>query len=199
MSALLIGYARVSTWEQDLTAQREALIALGVPAERLYVEHGLTGTKRARPGLREAFAACRTGDTLVVTKLDRLARSLPDARDIVDELTRSQVRLQIGSSVHDPNDPVGRLLFNVLAMVAEFEADLIRMRTREGMQIAKAKGRLRGKKPKLTPAQEAHLVSLYRAGEHTSSELAELFNVARLTVYRALERAERQALAAGDR
>jgi DNA invertase Pin-like site-specific DNA recombinase len=169
MSGLRIGYARVSTEQQDLTAQREALIALGVSPERVYVDHGLTGTNRARPGLREAFAACRAGDTLVVTKLDRLARSLPDARDIVDELTRNQVRLQIGGSVHDPNDPVGRLLVNVLAMVAEFEADLIRMRTREGMTIARAKGRLRGKKPKLTPAQEAHLVSLHHAGEHTST------------------------------
>jgi DNA invertase Pin-like site-specific DNA recombinase len=69
-------------------------------------------------------------------RLDRLARSLPDARDIVDELTRRQVRLQIAGSVHDPDDPVNRLLFNVLAMVAEFEADLIRLRTREGMKIA---------------------------------------------------------------
>ena len=77
MCGLLIGYARVSTDEQDLTAQRDALDALGVSADRVYVDHGLTGTKRDRPGLREALAACRAGDTLVVTKLDRLARSLP--------------------------------------------------------------------------------------------------------------------------
>ena len=159
MSGLLIGYARVSTDEQDLTAQRNALASFGVPAERIYVDHGLTGTHRDRPGLREALAACRAGDTLVVTKLDRLARSLPDARDIVDDLTRRQVKLNLGGSLHDPTDPVGRLLFNVLAMVAEFEADLIRARTREGMKVAKAKGRLRGKQPKLTPRQEAHLVA----------------------------------------
>ena len=127
MSELKIGYARVSTNEQDLTAQRTGLEALGVPTDRIYVDHGLTGTTRvARPGLREALAACRSGDTLVVTKLDRLARSVPDARDIVAELTARGVRLQLGGSVHDPTDPVGRLLFNVLAMVAEFEADLIR-------------------------------------------------------------------------
>ncbi len=144
MTALLIGYARVSTDEQDLTAQRDALDALGVHADRVYVDHGLTGTNRARPGLREALAACREGDTLVVTKLDRLARSLPDAREILDDLTRRSVKLSLGGSIHDPTDPVGRLLFNVLAMVAEFEADLIRLRTREGMKVAKAKGRLRG-------------------------------------------------------
>ncbi len=124
-----------------------------------------------------------------MTKLDRLARSVPDARNIVDELTAGGVRLSIGGSVHDPADPIGRLLFNVLSMVAEFEADLIRTRTREGMTIAKAKGRLRGRAPKLTVRQEAHLVDLHRAGGHTGAELAELFGVARSTVYRAIGRA----------
>ena len=192
----LIGYARVSTEAQDLTAQRNALAALGVGPERIYVDHGLSGTNRDRPGLREAMAACRAGDTLVVAKLDRLARSVPDARDIVDELTRRQVKLNLGGSVHDPTDPVGRLLFNVLAIVAEFESDLARARTREGMALAKAKGRLRGKQPKLSRTQEAHLVGLWRAGGHTSLELAELFGVARSTVYRAIQRADR--VPAGD-
>ena len=105
MCGLLIGYARVSTDEQDLTAQRDALDALGVSADRVYVDHGLTGTKRDRPGLREALAACRAGDTLVVTKLDRLARSLPDARDIADELTHREVKLSLAGTVHDPTDP----------------------------------------------------------------------------------------------
>ena len=193
VSELLIGYARCSTDDQDLTAQRDALTALGVATKRIYVDHGLTGTNRARPGLREALAACRSGDTLVVAKLDRLARSLPDARSIVDDLTRREIKLSIGGSVHDPTDPIGRLLFNVLAMVAEFEADLARMRTKEGMKVAKAKGRLRGKQPKLKPSQEEHLVGLWNAGGHTSAELAELFSVARSTVYRAIERAQRQA------
>ncbi len=189
MARMLVGYARCSTDQQDLTAQRDALSALGVEPDRIYVDHGLTGANRARPGLREALAACRSGDTLVVTKLDRLARSLTDARNIVEELTASGVKLNIGGCVHDPNDPVGRLLFDVLGMIAEFESDLIRTRTREGMKVAKAKGRLRGKQPKLNPAQEAHLVELWRAGKHTSAELAELFSVARSTVYRAVQRA----------
>src|SRR3954465_2355525 len=153
VTALLIGYARVSTDAQDLTAQREGLLALGVAPGRIYVDHGLTGTNRERPALREALAACREGDTLVVTKLDRVARSLPDARAIAEELTERQVRLILGGSVYDPYDPVGRLRFNVLAMVAEFEFDLIRLRTKEGMRVAKAKGRLRGKQPKLNPAK----------------------------------------------
>jgi len=133
----------------------------------------------------------------VVTKLDRLARSLPDARDIVEELTTRGVRLQQGGSVHDPTDPVGRLLFNVLAMVAEFESDLIKARTREGLAVARAAGRLRGRKPKLTPAREALLVDLHKTGQKSPSDLAELFGVGRSTVYRALKRAAGNPSAAG--
>jgi DNA invertase Pin-like site-specific DNA recombinase len=159
MGGLLVGYARVSTKEQDLTAQRDGLAQLGVEPSRTYVDPGLTGTNRERPGLREALAACRAGDTLVFTKLDRLARSLPDARAIAEDLTRRKVKLSLGGSVYDPTDPVGRLLFNALAMVAEFESDLIRMRTREAMKVARAKGHLRGTQPKPSPRQEAHLVN----------------------------------------
>lgn len=101
MSALLVGYARCSTDQQDLSAQGDALLSLGVEPERIYVDHGMTGTNRERPGLREALAACRAGDTLVVTKLDRLARSLPDARAIADELTTRQISLSLGGSVYD--------------------------------------------------------------------------------------------------
>jgi DNA invertase Pin-like site-specific DNA recombinase len=188
MTGIKIGYARVSTNEQDLTAQRNALLALGVDEKRIYVDHGLTGANRERPGLRETMAACRDGDTLVVTKLDRLARSLPDARDIADELTAKGVVLSLGGSTHDPTDPVGRLLFNVLGMVAEFESDLIRMRTREGMAVAKAKGRLKGKQPKLSAIQRKLLLKLYDADEHTQAELAELFRVSRTTIYREIQR-----------
>lgn len=188
-----IGYARVSTAGQGLTAQFDALGALG-EEENIDVDHGLTVTTRARPGLDKALAAIRAGDTFVVTKLDRLARSVPDARDLAEQLTRKGVALSLGGSVYDPNDPVGRLLFNVLSMAAEFEGDLIRMRTREGMAITKAKGRLRGKKPKPSPAQERHLVDLYHGDEHTTAEIAELFGVARSTVYRTLEPSNAQTV-----
>ncbi len=139
------------------------------------------------------MAACRTGETPVVAKLDRLAWPVPDARDIVDELTSRPVKLNLGGSVHDPTDPVGRFLSNVLTMVADFEAELARARTRVGMAVARAKGRPRGKPPKRDLKREAHLVSLWRGGEHTTGELAELFNVARSTVYRAIHRAEEPA------
>jgi len=119
MNEIQVGYPRVSPADQDLTAQRDALLRLEVLDSNIYVNHGLTGTNRARPGLREALAAVREGDTLVVTKLDRLARSVKDARDIADELTMKGVALSLGGSRYDPTDPIGRLLFNVLAMVAD--------------------------------------------------------------------------------
>jgi DNA invertase Pin-like site-specific DNA recombinase len=188
MDGMQIGYARVSTADQDLTVQREALLRLGVQDSHIYVDHGMTGTNRARPGLREALAAVRSGDTLVVTKLDRLARSLPDARDIADELTAKGVALSLGGSRYDPTDPIGRLLFNVLGMVAEFERDLISMRTREGMAVARAKGRLKGKQPKLSKAQRKLLFELHDTGAYTQTEEAELFSVSRATVYREIQR-----------
>ena len=185
---MLIGYARVSTDEQDTTAQTTALRAFGVDGERIYVDQGLTGRNRNRPALTAALSACREGDTFIVTKLDRLARSMPDARDIADELARGGVRLNIGGEIYDPSSPTGRLFFNVLAMMAEFESDLIRARTREGMAIAKAKGRLKGRAPKLSARQEAHALALIDGGEHTVAEVAALFSVSRPTLYRARDR-----------
>ena len=118
------------------------------------MDKGLTGTNRARPGLDQAMAAVREGDTLVVPKLDRLARSVPDARHIADQLQAKGVKLALGRNIHDPSDPMGKMFFNILATFAEFEADLIRMRTRERMAIARAKGKLRGKQPKLSEKQQ---------------------------------------------
>ena len=188
MTGTLIGYARCSTDKQDLTAQRYALAELGVSADRIYTDHGLTGTSRDRPGLAQALAAVRAGDTLVAPKLDRLARSVPDARAIAEELEKRGVALALGRQIHDPSDPMGKMFFNILATFAEFEADLIRMRTREGMKVAKAKGKLKGKPPKLTDRQQRHLHQLHEGGEHSISELSELFSVSRPTVYRTIQR-----------
>lgn len=123
----------------------------------------------------------------MVTKLDRLARSVKDARDIADELTMKGVARNLGGSRY-PTDPVGRLLFNVLAMVAEFERDLISMRTKEGMAVARAKGHLKGKQPKLSTTQRKLLFDVQDRGEYTQTEIAELFNVSRATVYREPQR-----------
>jgi DNA invertase Pin-like site-specific DNA recombinase len=186
-----IGYARCSTDQQDLEVNRLILLELGVPEDRIYLDRAYSGSDRVRPGLDQALAAVRPGDTLVVPKLDRLARSVPDARDIGDTLAARDIRLQLGAMVYDPADPMGKMFFGILATFAEFEVGLLRMRTREGMAIARAKGRLKGRAPKLSPARQAHLLKLHAAGEHTIAELAERFEVSRQTVYRVLERAAR--------
>lgn len=121
-----------------------------------------------------------------MTKLDRLARSVRDAHDVADDLAAREVKLSIDGSIHDPTDPTGKLLFNALARIAEFEADLIRTRTPEGMKVAKSKGRLRGRQPKLSAKQEAHLNKLHATSEYSKRESAELFSGGKSTVDRGL-------------
>lgn len=188
MTNTLIGYARCSTDKQDLVVQKKILTELGVAPERIYTDRGFTGRTRTRPGLDQALAAVRAGDTLVVPKLDRLARSVPDARDIADTLAARQIKLALGTSIYDPTDPMGKMFFNILATFAEFESDLIRMRTREGMALARAKGKLRGKKPKLSDKQQKELCRMYDTGDYSISDLAELFTVSRPTIYRTIKR-----------
>jgi DNA invertase Pin-like site-specific DNA recombinase len=170
MTATLIGYARCSTDKQDRAAQQARLQELGVAPERIYMDRGLTGTTRARPGLDQALAAVRAGDTLVVPTLDRLARSVPDARQIADALVAHGVKLALGTSVYDPADPMGKMFFNILAT------------------FARAKGKLRGKRPKLSDKQHKELWRMHETGEYSISDLAELFSVSRPTVYRTLAR-----------
>ena len=188
MTGTLVGYARCSTDSQDLTAQRDRLRELGVPDALVYMDQGMSGTKRTRPGLDQALAAVRHGDTLVVPKLDRLARSVPDAREIADSLAARGIKLRLGEQVYDPTDPMGKMFFNILATFAEFEVDILRMRTREGMKVARAKGRLRGRKPKLSIKQQTELRRMHATGDYTTADLAELFTVSRPTVYRTLKR-----------
>lgn len=190
MAEIRIGYARCSTDKQDLNVQQEALIELGVSLDRIYIDKGLTGTNRQRPGLDQALAAVRQGDILVVPKLDRLARSVPDARAIADSLLERGVKLALGNTMYDPSDPMGKMFFNVLATFAEFEGDLIRLRTREGMAIARANGKLKGKQPKLSNKQQKELCRMRNTGQYSISDLAELFSVSRPTVYRTLSRNE---------
>ena len=188
-NTLLIGYARVSTNEQDMQPQLDALAELGVDPRRIYVDHGLSGRNRERPKLREALAACHDGATLVVSKLDRLGRSLGDLRDIARELEDKGAQLNVGGVVYDSRTPIGNLMFNVIGMMAEFEADLISQRTKEGMAVAKARGRLRGKQPTLGPRQDLAVLKRYEQGGETVEEIAMSFNISRTSAYRALDRA----------
>ena len=140
MNAPRVGYARCSTDEQDAGIQIEQLTALGVAPDRIYIDKELTGTSRARPGLDQDLAAVREGDTLTVTKLGRLARSLPDALDIVGQLSARGVRFALGGSVYDWNDPFARMFLQILAVIAEFEANLI-LRSRRCALARLSRGR----------------------------------------------------------
>jgi len=189
VAEMLVGYARCSTRGQDLRAQRSALKHLGVDTERIYTDKGRTGRNRDRPGLREALAACRAGDTIVVTKLDRLGRSAVDLHTIARELEQKQTRISIGGALHDPTDPTGKLFYGMLALMAEFESDLIRARTKEAMAIAKAEGRLKGKQPRLSALQRKRLLADYDSGTYSSAQLMEISGLSRSAMYATLARA----------
>lgn len=193
MPDIRIGYARCSTDAQDLTAQTDYLRTAGVPEGWIHLDHGLSGKNRERPGLDRALAqVCgarstapdNTTVTLVVPKLDRLGRSIRDLADIADEITECGGRLEFAGQVYDPTDAMSKMFFNQLAVFAEFERDLLVQRTREGMAVARAAGKLKGGKPKLSPTQRRHIRDLYAAGTHTISDLQREFSVGRATVYR---------------
>lgn len=190
---MLIGYARVSTDAQDPARQLAALTALGVEPANVHTDHA-TGRTADRPGLTRALAIAREGDSLVVSALDRLGRSVPDLRGIADYLADRGVRLVVGGTCYDPGDPVGRMFFGLLAVFAEFESDLIRARTREGMAVARAAGRLTGGTPKLAGPQRAALLELHATGRYTAAQLAASFHVSRSTVFRVLSAAKADPL-----
>jgi DNA invertase Pin-like site-specific DNA recombinase len=127
-----VGYARVSTNEQDAQAQRDFLLSVGVDEGRIYSDVGFTGKNAQREGLRQALAAVREGDTLVVPKMDRLARNVEDTLQIVRELTERGVIFQMGQTVYDPHDPWSKLFLTFLAAIAEAEGRWISLRTQEG-------------------------------------------------------------------
>ena len=130
----------------------------------------------------------REGDILVVPKLDRPGRSVLDARTIADQLRERGVTLALGRALYAPGDPMGKMFFNNLATFAEFEAGPVRMRASEGMAIARARGKLRGKQPKLSDRQQRELCRMHASGEYSISDLAEILSVSRPTVYRTLNR-----------
>ena len=166
MAGILVGYARCSTDKQDLDAQREALTALGVTAGRIYLDKGLTGTSRGHPGLDQALAAVRAWRRPVVPAWtgSRGLSPMP-ATSVIPPRRPGRPAIGRRDRVR-PGDPMSKMFFNMLAVFAEFEVDLLRMRTREGMAIARAKGRL-GRQPKLSARQRALLIDLQAKGEHT--------------------------------
>jgi len=186
----LLGYARVSTAEQNADLQTDELTAAG--CWKVFVDQA-SGALDRRPELDRVLEQLRPGDTLVVWRLDRLGRSLRHLIDTVTALDERGVGFRSLRESIDTTMAGGRLVFHLFGALAQFESDLIRLRTREGMKVAKSKGRLRGKQPKLNRRQEAHLVSLVHSGEYSTAKVADLFGIGRSTVYRAIERQRNEA------
>ena len=179
---MIIGYARVSTDDQNLDAQTDALHAAG--AERIFSDK-ISGSIRKRPELDKLLDQLRPGDVIVVTKYDRLARSLRDLLDIVEVIKDQGTGFRSLAEDIDTTTPAGRLVFHVFASIAQFERERISERTREGLQAAKARGRVGGRPPALTTDQKAEARRM-RDDEHRSiSEIARLFKVSERTVRRA--------------
>lgn len=183
---MIVGYARVSTLDQNLDMQRDALEKAG--CEQVFEDH-VSGASNERPGWAQAQAVLRKGDTLVVWRLDRLGRSLKHLIDTVNELDSRGIGFKsIGESI-DTTTPGGRLVFHIFGALAEFERELIRERTQAGLAAARARGRKGGRPRKLTPRQVATARTLLKDREHSVTEVAATLGVSRSTLYRALEEA----------
>ncbi|EJE8516545.1 recombinase family protein [Vibrio parahaemolyticus] len=185
---LWLGYARVSTDDQELANQRAELTAAG--CSRLFAEK-ITGTRRDRPELARLLDHLRPGDVVTVTRLDRLARSTRDLLDIAEQIQAAGAGLRsLAEPWADTTSPAGRMVLTVFAGIAEFERSLIIDRTRSGRQAAKAKGVKFGPPPTLSPEQIAHARALVDQEGRTVKEAAALLGVHRSTLYRAFNKQE---------
>ena len=177
-----IGYARVSTEGQNLGAQQDALQAAGT--ERLFSDK-ISGSLRQRPELDRLLDQLRAGDVVVVTKYDRLARSLRDLLDIVEAIQARGAGFRSLAEDIDTTTPAGRLVFHVFASIAQFERERISERTREGLEAARKRGRVGGRPPALSAAQKAEVRKMRDEELRPLPEIAQLFRVSVKTVRRA--------------
>lgn len=176
-----IGYARVSTTDQNPDAQTDQLTAYG--CEKLFIDT-TSGTLSARPSLTMLLDYVRAGDTVVVTKLDRLGRSVKHLEELSAVLSAKDVALVAISQGIDTTSAGGRLFFHMLAAIAEFEHDLIVERTKDGLSAARARGRKGGAKQKVTPLMAEQMRAMYEKKDVTAQDVADAFGVSRATVYR---------------
>ncbi len=181
---MLIGYARVSTDDQNLDLQNDALAAAG--CERIYRDKA-SGAKTDRPGLKQALEVIRAGDTLVVWRLDRLGRSMKDLIERAEDIEQRGAGLKSLHEAIDTNSSGGRLVFHMFAALAEFERNLVRERTQAGLAAARARGRLGGRRKTLDIEQRRHVVELYRSRQHTVKEICRLMGISKPTLYAYVE------------
>jgi DNA invertase Pin-like site-specific DNA recombinase len=178
---MLIGYARVSTTDQNLNLQKDALQAAG--CERLFTDT-VSGARVERPGLRAALEACRSGDTLVVWKLDRLGRSLPHLVETVRELYGRDVGFKSLQEQIDTTTAGGKLIFHIFASLAEFERDLIRERTKAGLAAARARGRKGGRPKGVDQKKQKAALALKKDAGRSVREICEIVGISRNTYYK---------------
>ncbi|MCK6187376.1 MULTISPECIES: recombinase family protein [unclassified Pseudomonas] len=183
---MLIGYARVSTEEQNLDLQTQALQKLG--CDKIYSDFGVSGAKNSRQGLDQAMARLRSGDKLVVWRLDRLGRSLAHLVQLLEILGRRNIRFHSITEHIDTSSSGGRLVFHMMAALAEFERSLISERTRAGIAAARARGKPIGRPHLLSPEQVNRARSLIEKEHHTQREVAKLLRVHPRTLQRMLIR-----------
>lgn len=178
---MIIGYARVSTEDQNLDGQIDALKAAG--AERIFADK-ITGTARSRPELDRLLDQLRQGDVITVTKYDRLARSLRDLLDIVDTIQAHGAGFRSLAEDIDTTTPAGRLVFHVFASIAQFERERISERTKEGLEAARKRGRIGGRPPALSAPQKAEVLRMKDEEGRPLAEIARLFKVSEKTIRR---------------
>jgi DNA invertase Pin-like site-specific DNA recombinase len=181
-----IGYARVSTDDQNLDLQIDALTSAG--CDRIFTDQGVSGVTIKREGLSQALAAVGEGDVLVVWKLDRLGRSLSFLISLIEKLRNDGAGFESLSDGINTTTSAGKLVFHVIGALAEFERVLISERTTAGMQVARRRGKHIGRPMKLSREQVNHAAQMVREGRETVSGMARLLNVGRATLHRALER-----------
>jgi DNA invertase Pin-like site-specific DNA recombinase len=182
---MIVGYARVSTQDQSLELQLDALRVAG--CEQIFSEK-ITGKSRERPELTTCLKMLRKEDVLVVWKLDRLARSLKDLVELINELESRQIGFRSVTEAIDTTTAGGRLVFHIFGALAEFEHNLIRERTIAGLAAARARGRKGGRKPSMSSADTRKAAAMLKDDKITKKEVAEHFGVSRLTLNKSLAR-----------
>ena len=183
---MLIGYARVSTNEQDTATQVAALKSAG--CERIFREKA-SGGRWDRPELHRLLDQLRKGDVLVVWKLDRLSRSLRDVLTIMEQIAEAKAGFRSLSEAIDTTSPAGRMMMQMLGAFAEFERAMLRERTKAGLESARRQGRIGGRRPKLRSQQQAEIIKMVSRGRRTAADAARLFDVHPATVSRLLAHA----------
>lgn len=183
---MLIGYARVSTEIQNLDLQVQALTEVG--CKKIFEDHGYSGSKSNRPKLKEAISSLSRGDTFVVWKLDRLGRSLGHLVEMITDFSDKGIQFKSLTENIDTTSAGGTLIFHIMAAMAQFERDLTIERTNAGLNAARKRGVLLGRRKKLNSDRSNHMIELIQAGDKTIREIAQIMQVTPRTIYNEIRR-----------